>query len=380
MRKKNKKTNDKSNQKILEARKIIKEQKKKIKLEKKNIRKKQKANFKKTKLGKICFLFSDDRNSYSFSEMFWVTIISLVLGVFACFSVFTIISGGRNYFKMAKQLSKFYDVYDTIVSNYYGEIDKNDLIEAAIDGMVSSVGDVYTSYNDAKTTDSFNQMVNGTYEGIGCTITIKDENIVVVEPDTTEIFVEDSDYIDPEPLPINITPSISAGKPTYCDDGYSLEIRVKDAPGGKYYVSLLEHNGTKEVARSNDGEHFTGIPASTNDGLFDVAVFLAANDSMICSPLPVGGFESQEVVKDVMKKEQLQKLIEDVNSDLTGAQDWIVTDYKLHFTGLSADDTPPVKLSEVQTRLDLLWNKVTVAKLEYDKNHRITDVYIDVQK
>ena len=209
---------------------------------------------------------------------------------------------------------------------------------------------------------------------------MQQENIVVVEPDTTEIFVEDADYIDPEPLPINITPSILAGKPTYGDDGYSLAIRVKDAPGGKYYVSLLEHNGTKEVARSNDGEHFTGIPTSTNDGLFDVAVFLAANDSMICSPLPVGGFESQEVVKDVMTKEQLQKLIEDVNSDLTGAQDWIVTNYKLHFTGLSADDTPPVKLSEVQTRLDLLWDKVTVAKLEYDKNHRITDVYIDVQK
>ena len=181
MKKKDNKNIDKSNQKILEAKKIIKEQKKKIKLEKKALNKKKRAEFKKTKLGKLCFWLSDDRDSYSFSEMFGVTIISLALGVFACFSVFTIISGGRNYFKMAKQLSKFYDVYDTIVSNYYGEIDKNDLIEAAIDGMVSSVGDVYTSYNDAKTTDSFNQMVNGTYEGIGCTITLKDNEVVVVE-------------------------------------------------------------------------------------------------------------------------------------------------------------------------------------------------------
>ena len=181
MKKINNKITDKKNQKILEAKKIIKEQKKKIKLEKQAIRKKKREDFKKTKLGKLCFWVSDDRDSYSFSEMFGVTILSLLLGVFACFSTFTIISGGRNYFKMAKQLSKFYDVYDVIVSNYYGEVNKDDLIEAAIDGMVSSVGDVYTSYNDAKATDSFNQMVNGTYEGIGCTITLKDNNVVVVE-------------------------------------------------------------------------------------------------------------------------------------------------------------------------------------------------------
>ena len=181
MKKINNKITDKKNQKILEDKKIIKEQKKKIKLEKQAIRKKKREDFKKTKLGKLCFWVSDDRDSYSFSEMFGVTILSLILGVFACFSTFTIISGGRNYFKMAKQLSKFYDVYDVIVSNYYGEVNKDDLIEAAIDGMVSSVGDVYTSYNDAKATDSFNQMVNGTYEGIGCTITLKDNNVVVVE-------------------------------------------------------------------------------------------------------------------------------------------------------------------------------------------------------
>ena len=182
MRKREKKVvEDTGKQKILEAKKIIKEQKKKIRLEKKAINKKKIAKFKKTKIGKLCFWLSDDRDSYSFSEMFGATMISLLLGAFACFSLFIIISGGRNYFKMAKQLSKFYDVYDVINENYYGEVDKDELIEAAIDGMVSSVGDVYTSYNDVKTTDNFNQMVEGVYEGIGCTITLMDGKIVIVE-------------------------------------------------------------------------------------------------------------------------------------------------------------------------------------------------------
>ena len=182
MKKKDKKIiTDKNKLKILEAKKIIKEQKNKIKVEKKIINERKRKQFKKTKLGKLCFWLSDDRDNYSFSELFGVTIFSLILGAFACFSLFMIISGGRNYFKIAKELSKFYDVYDVITNNYYGEVDNKELIEAAIDGMVSSVGDVYTSYNDVETTDNFNQMVEGTYEGIGCTITTKDNQVVIVE-------------------------------------------------------------------------------------------------------------------------------------------------------------------------------------------------------
>ena len=176
---------DKYNQKILEAKKIIKEEKMKIKIEKNNIRKKRMADFKKTKLGKffgkIFFFLDDKRDNYTFSELFSVTIVSLILGFFVCLCVFTIVAGGRNYFKMMKQLDKFYDVYDVIINNYYGDIDKDELIEGAIDGMVSSVGDVYTSYNDVATADNFNEMVDGTYEGIGCTITKVENGIMIVE-------------------------------------------------------------------------------------------------------------------------------------------------------------------------------------------------------
>ena len=171
--------------KILELKKSIKEEKKKIKKEKKSIRKIRKEEFKKTKLGKfvnkVFFFFNDEKDSYSFSELFGATLISLILGFFVCFCVFTILSGGRNYFKMSKQLDKFYDVYDVLVDNYNGNIDKDKLIESAINGMVQSVGDVYTSYSDINNTDSFNELVNGTYEGIGCTIRQEEDKISVVE-------------------------------------------------------------------------------------------------------------------------------------------------------------------------------------------------------
>ena len=178
-----------NNKKILEYKKIIKEQKKKIKLEKINIRKQKKEKYSKTKFGKsllgrilgnIFFVFSD-KDVYSFHDVFATTIVSLLLGFFACFSLFSILSGGRNYFKMARELGKFYDVYNVLLSNYNGSLSKNQLIDEAINGMVSSVGDTYTNYSDIKDTEDFDQMVSGTYEGIGCTIQKVEDGIKIVD-------------------------------------------------------------------------------------------------------------------------------------------------------------------------------------------------------
>lgn len=179
----------KENDKIVEYKRIIKEQKKKIKLEKKAIRKQKREKYRKSKfgrtflgriLGKIFFMFVD-KNKYSFSEMFATTIISLVLGFFACFSLFAILLGGRNFLKMSRELGKFYDVYNILLNNYNGDLSKNELIEEAIQGMVASVGDTYTSYGDADVAEDFDQLVSGTYEGIGCTIQKVEDGIKVVE-------------------------------------------------------------------------------------------------------------------------------------------------------------------------------------------------------
>ena len=172
---------DNENRKILDSKEIIKKEKEKIKVQRKNIRKKKIKNFKKTKLGSIFVnMFFGENDSYSFSQVFVIVIISLLLGAFACFSLFTILSHGKNYFRLGRELSKFYDVYDVLNDNYYGEIDKDKLVEAAIEGMVSSVGDEYTNYSDIVEADAFNQTLSGKYEGIGCTIALIDKKVTVI--------------------------------------------------------------------------------------------------------------------------------------------------------------------------------------------------------
>ena len=182
-------TKNKQNKIITDAKKRIKEEKKKIKEEKKAIRKRKRERFKRSKFGKTklgrflgkIFFISNDKNNYTFSDVSIITAFSLIVGFFTCFSLMSIITGGKNIFKLTKDLGKFYDVYDVITDNYNGTINKNELIDAAIDGMVSSVGDTYTTYNDINETNSFNQLVKGTYDGIGCTITKVENGIKVIE-------------------------------------------------------------------------------------------------------------------------------------------------------------------------------------------------------
>lgn len=142
---------------------------------KNNIDNRKKKKDKKKKIG----IFSKEKESYSFDEVFSITIFSLLLGVLACFSVLTILNKGKNYFVLSKELTKFVDAYDAIVNNYYKEVDKDKLVESAINGMVSSIGDEYTSYSDKDVTDNFNEAVNGKYMGIGALI-MKSENDLVI--------------------------------------------------------------------------------------------------------------------------------------------------------------------------------------------------------
>lgn len=174
---------NKSKKNIEELKTSIKDETKKIRKLKKNLRAKKREKFKKTKLGKfvkkITFLFSQDKENYSFSELFITTIVSLIVGVFATISLLTIFTGGRNYLKNHKELSKFYDVFETISTNYYGNISKQELVENAISGMVQGVGDTYTSYADNDATSSFSELINGVYEGIGCAIQEQENKIRV---------------------------------------------------------------------------------------------------------------------------------------------------------------------------------------------------------
>ena len=77
-------------------------------------------------------------------------------------------------------LEEFMEVYNTINETYYDDVDKNKILEGAIDGMLSALGDPHTSYFSKNDTDTFNELMNGSYEGIGAEITINSDKEVIV--------------------------------------------------------------------------------------------------------------------------------------------------------------------------------------------------------
>ena len=79
----------------------------------------------------------------------------MVFGVFICLIVFFVLTGGKNYFKLYYELRDFIDVYDTISSEYYDNIDRKEIIDNAIDSMVNSVGDGYTIYSNKENSEDF---------------------------------------------------------------------------------------------------------------------------------------------------------------------------------------------------------------------------------
>ena len=66
-----------------------------------------------------------------------------------------------------EELSEFIGIYNEIIDNYVEEVDKKELIEYAISGMYSYLGDDYSVYLNKDDTETLEETLEGEYTGIG---------------------------------------------------------------------------------------------------------------------------------------------------------------------------------------------------------------------
>ena len=77
--------------------------------------------------------------------------------------------------------SSLNEVYDTLVSNFDGEVDKTAVLDGAKKGIANSVGDVYTSYMTASEASDFNKSLHGQVgAGIGIVLAERDGYVRVI--------------------------------------------------------------------------------------------------------------------------------------------------------------------------------------------------------
>lgn len=108
-------------------------------------------------------------------DIFDLLIIVVIVAIISC--VFTGLILNFQYQKNYKYIDKdvaadpkvqeFLDTYSEIVNNFYEEVDKEAMIEAALEGMLNFLEDNYSIYLDKEETDSLSESLDGVYEGIG---------------------------------------------------------------------------------------------------------------------------------------------------------------------------------------------------------------------
>ena len=69
-----------------------------------------------------------------------------------------------------KELTDFIKAYSNIVNNYYEDVDKEKMIDSALNAMLNYLGDNYTTYLTDEQRKALEESLQGTYQGIGVEI------------------------------------------------------------------------------------------------------------------------------------------------------------------------------------------------------------------
>nr|WP_153735770.1 S41 family peptidase [Aquibacillus halophilus] len=80
------------------------------------------------------------------------------------------------------EMSKVLKAMNLIQDNYLEEIDKDKLIEGAVQGMLSTLEDPYSVYMDKETVEEFNHQIESSFEGIGAEVSMVNGRVTIIAP------------------------------------------------------------------------------------------------------------------------------------------------------------------------------------------------------
>ena len=134
----------------------------------------------------------DKKNKNIGFSLTWVLIIVVITSIVSALTTGVIVYNNNKitskvtYADLSedKSLNEFLQVYASIISEYYEDIDKDELLSKAIAAMMNYLGDDYTTYLDDENTNDLVNSLSGEYQGIGVSINNSDKSISTVYEDT----------------------------------------------------------------------------------------------------------------------------------------------------------------------------------------------------
>src|SRR5215471_15077184 len=88
---------------------------------------------------------------------------------------------GSNDMTAYRQLDLFSDAFERVRANYVRPVEDSELINAAIEGMVSNL-DPHSSYMDAKAFADMQIQTKGSFGGIGIQVTMENGLVKIIAP------------------------------------------------------------------------------------------------------------------------------------------------------------------------------------------------------
>ena len=128
-------------------------------------------------------------NAKKYIKLAILAVVSMIIGSVITIAIkdFDVAKVNTNktevsYSKTKKGFDSLYETYDTIMSEYYKDVDSDKLIEGAINGMLESLDDEHTMYFDKKSKEEFDSELSGNYYAIGAQIQLtSDETIKITK-------------------------------------------------------------------------------------------------------------------------------------------------------------------------------------------------------
>ena len=121
----------------------------------------------------------ETKNNFGvFEYTILIVIVALIFSLAGYFIGKRANFGTEDYSTATKEIQKFIEEYNYVLENYYGDIDKDELITNAIKGMLSSL-DEYSGFVGEES-NNFSITLKGEYEGLGIGVVNNSNNDIII--------------------------------------------------------------------------------------------------------------------------------------------------------------------------------------------------------
>src|SRR5690625_2066585 len=80
------------------------------------------------------------------------------------------------------EMEEVKQVYELSDKNFSGDVEEGQLIEGAIDGMLETLDDPYSSFMTSDATEKFNEQIQSSFQGIGAEVSMVEGKVTIVAP------------------------------------------------------------------------------------------------------------------------------------------------------------------------------------------------------